>query len=214
MCIRKDRGMAEGKEVVEYWWSKAEAADVLVFDLDGTLINSDLANFLSYDAAISQVLSIRSQMAFDPNNRTTRETIKKQFPAICSDKLYQVVAEKERLYCNYLPQTVLNLQIISILERSIGKEIILVTNSRKKRADMLLKYHGIAKRFTHILYREDAVILNKYQLLLSKICGNNKSIVVFEDDVFDISRAIAAGINSNFIIKVGADDKYILNGIK
>jgi hypothetical protein len=35
-----------------------------------------------------------------------------------------------------------------------------------------------------------------------KIRDNTKSIVVFEDDAFDISRAIAAGINSNLVINV------------
>ena len=85
---------------------------MLVFDLDGILINSDLANFLSYEAAVSKVLSVRSQMTFDPNNRTTRETIKKEFPAICNDKLTQVVAEKERLYCKFLSKTVLNVQVL------------------------------------------------------------------------------------------------------
>ena len=103
--------MAERNGAVEHWWSKAEAADVLVFDLDGTLINSDLANFWSYEAAVSRVLSVRSQMTFDPTNRTTRETIKKEFPAIGSDKLTQIVAEKERLYCKFLSKMVLNIQV-------------------------------------------------------------------------------------------------------
>ncbi len=194
--------MTEPNDVVEHWWSKAEAADVLVFDLDGTLINSNLANFLSYDAAVSQVLSVESQMIFDSSNRTTRETIKKAFPSISSDELTQVVSEKERLYSNFLSKTVLNVQVTTIIERSIGKEIILATNSRKNRADMLLAHHGISKMFTNKIFREDIDPKGKYQRLLTKMWCNNKSIVVFEDDLLDIGSAIVAGINSSFIINV------------
>jgi phosphoserine phosphatase len=39
--------MIDSSREREDWWTKAELADVIVFDLDGTLVDSDVANFLS-----------------------------------------------------------------------------------------------------------------------------------------------------------------------
>lgn len=188
--------------IVETWWAKAEGADILLFDLDGTLINSDLANFLSYEAAVSSVLSIKSEMIFNPNKRTTRETIKSEFPSISHKKLSQIISEKERLYCKFLSKTILNTNASCILKKSNGKEIILATNSRKSRAEMLLAHHGISKMFTRKFFKEDLNTRNKYQKIFSKISIDNIPIVIFEDDPLDISQAIAAGINSEFVINV------------
>lgn len=58
----------------EDWWAITKLADVIVFDLDGTLVDSDAANFLSYKAAASCILSSQMRnIEFDPGIRMTRE---------------------------------------------------------------------------------------------------------------------------------------------
>ena len=67
--------MIYAREEIEKWLSKAKIANVIVFDLDGTLVNSDVANFLSYKAAVTCILSEHIQMNFDPEVRMTREIL-------------------------------------------------------------------------------------------------------------------------------------------
>ncbi len=40
------------------WRQKIRNSDLLIFDLDGTLIDTDYANFLSYKAAIKKLFSL------------------------------------------------------------------------------------------------------------------------------------------------------------
>ena len=39
------QGWVDGVCLLEQWLAKTETADVIVFDLDGTLVHSDYANF-------------------------------------------------------------------------------------------------------------------------------------------------------------------------
>ena len=66
-----DRGQAH-----EEWLVKAELAEVIVFDLDGTLVDSDYANFLAYEDAVMHVLSKHIELDFAQGIRITREALK------------------------------------------------------------------------------------------------------------------------------------------
>lgn len=194
--------MTNRRDLIESWWSIACNADVLVFDLDGTIINTDYANFLSYEAAISNILLASHPIIFDKKNRTTRETIIKKFPALSSEELNKIIAKKECIFPQYLTKTILNHDLAGILDRAGGKVNVLATNSRKNRADILLKHHGLTHKFKHIIYGESASKNNKYLNLIKLIPEKINAIAVFEDDSRDINQAISAGINPNLIINV------------
>jgi beta-phosphoglucomutase len=196
--------MTSRHNLVENWWSKARYADALVFDLDGTLVNTDLANFLSYEAAISKIFSGKLKITFNPIRMTTRETIKNEFPELTIENINKIVMEKELIFHKYLTKTVLNSDVASILERSNEKINILATNSRKNRAEMLLKHHGLTNKFSHVLCRDSASQSEKYVDLRKFMLGKIKSAIIFEDDYEEIKRAISAGIHPDLIINVRA----------
>jgi beta-phosphoglucomutase-like phosphatase (HAD superfamily) len=202
--MEHDQRMTSRHDLVENWWSKARFADALVFDLDGTLVNTDLANFLSYEAAISKIFSGKLKITFNPIKRTTRETIKNEFPALSIDNINNIVMEKELIFHKYLTKTVLNSDVASILKRSNGKINILATNSRKNRAEMLLKHHGLTNKFVHILCRDSETQSDKYVDLRKFMPSKIKSLIIFEDDYKEINRAISAGIHPDLIINVRA----------
>jgi beta-phosphoglucomutase-like phosphatase (HAD superfamily) len=183
--------------------SKAELADVLVFDLDGTLVDSDVANFLSYKAAALHVLSSQmNNLEFDPDIRMTREILAKCIPNANNEQIAQIVAGKEIVYKQYLPRTILNVLLADIIERSRNKEMILATNSRKSRADMLLAHHKISDKFTLKVYRESEDPRDKYTRLIPRLLKENRSIAIFENDAKAIESAIACGIGANRVINV------------
>ncbi len=194
--------MIDGRRECEDWWSKSELADVIVFDLDGTLVESDVANCLSYKAAAMNVLSHRVKINFDPGIRITRETLAKMIPGVCSEQITKIVAEKERIYPHYLSRTILNMQLVDIIERSKNKELILATNGRRSRADMLLYHHRLTDTFARRIYRDSEDLRNKYMRLMPELLKKAKSIVVFENDENDIESAIACGIGVDQIINV------------
>lgn len=194
--------MVDGSQAREDWLAKAELADVIVFDLDGTLVDSDLANFLSYKDAVMRVLSRQVNMDTFQSARITREILAEIIPNITDEQLIKIALQKERIYPKYLSKTNINPQLIEIIDQSGGKDVVLATDSRRYRADMLLNHHGLTEKFSRKIYRNTEDKRNKYVRLMSEIPKEKMSIMVFENDEHAIDLAIACGISIDQIIDV------------
>jgi hypothetical protein len=143
-----------------------------------------------------------SKLEFDPNIRMTREVLEKFIPDASNEQIARIVAEKELVYKQYLPRTILNVLLADIIERSRDKEMILATNSRKSRADILLDYHGFSGKFSRKVYRDSEDTRGKYARLIPELLKENRLIAVFENDAIGIEPAIACGIGANRIVNV------------
>lgn len=186
----------------EEWLAKAGLADVIVFDLDGTLVDSDYANFLAYKDAVIHVLSNHIELDFIQDIRITREALKVLIPSITDKQLEAIISYKERIYHKYLSETKVNPQLIEIFTHSQEKEVALATNSHRCRAELLLNHHGLIDKFSRKIYKDAKDQRDKFTRLMDGIPKEKKNFLVFENDQNSIESAVACGIGIDQIIDV------------
>lgn len=171
-----------------------------VFDLDNTLIETNLANNKSYKEAIRQVADVNIEIS--PTQRFTREKLSSSLKDLSKEKLSEIINLKEKLYTRYMNVSVLNKDLYTLLRilYTGDNETILLTNSREKRAKELCSYYNLSNYFSSQYFFEDSP-QNKYQILSQK--GYDlKHIVLFENDPIAIRAAIENGIKQENVIKV------------
>ena len=92
-----------------------EPNSVFFFDLDGTLINTDMANFNSYKKAIFEVLDSDCNLQFHFKDRFTRNELGELFPRLKKYQIDRIIELKEIYYEHYLPDTSIIKPVFNIL---------------------------------------------------------------------------------------------------
>ena len=117
---------------------------VLFFDMDGTLIDTDFANFLSYQEAIKSVTQSETEIQYVPNERFNRTTLNKVIPNLTEEKIVEIIKQKEINYNKYLTQTKLNKSVSDILIRySKTNKTVFEPYIIKQYDDIKVAYLGI-----------------------------------------------------------------------
>src|SRR5690606_14668217 len=115
--------------------AKITTDTVLFFDMDGTLIDTDLANFLSYKKAIVSITKLDNNLAYNPDKRFNRSNLKNAVPNLTETEYERIIQKKEEYYNDFLHETKLKTKIADILFKySKTNKTVLVTNCRKDRA--------------------------------------------------------------------------------
>lgn len=180
--------------------------NILFFDMDGTLVDTNSANYLSYKKAIQQVIQSDIDISYNPNERFNREVLKRVIPNLTKAEYEKIIQLKNKLYMEHLPETKLNDLVADILKKySKTNKTILVTNCRKERAFMTLEYHNLIDKFSHKFYQQktdNGNKLNKYGNALITLKISPISVFVFESEKSEITTAIFAGIPDKNIINI------------
>ena len=185
---------------------KIDIDNILLFDMDGTLINTDYANFLSYKYAIQKVCGSQINIKYDSNERFNRNKIKKTIRNLSEDKYEEIVQLKEESYNKFLCKTKICEDVVNILHKYQNKnKVILVTNSNKNRAVSTLNYHNLIDKFDDFYFGQilnDEEQINKFE----KLMLNNRNIIdkfiLFENEIEEIQKAILMGIPPKNIIRI------------
>jgi beta-phosphoglucomutase len=185
---------------------KINTDTVLLFDMDGTLIDTDFANFLSYKNAIQSVIKLDKEIQYNPNERFNRTTLKAVFPNLTKTESEKIIEQKEENYKEHLTQTKLNKSVADILMQYYKtNKTILVTNCREDRAMMTLNYHNLTDKFSSLFFKpisDNENRMNKYKNIISSLTLSAQTIIVFENEKQEIEDAILAGISINNILSL------------
>ncbi|MDS1031183.1 HAD hydrolase-like protein [Porphyromonadaceae sp. NP-X] len=171
---------------------------ILFFDMDGTLVDTNLANFSAYKKAVDSVLQTDTKLVYNPEIRFNRSVLKANFPHLTDIELEKVIQVKESLYDEFLNVTTLIDENVELLLRySKSNQTYLVTNCRKDRALKTLNHFGLKDKFTNVFYRtfdEKNKKVNKFEKALSILGVPPNIVIAFENEEIEIADAKSAGI--------------------
>ena len=167
-----------------------------IFDLDGTLVDTDAANTAAYKVALRRygVGNVISD-----NARITTGDVRRMLGSGIED----VVKSKVDAYRAELWRTRLLSVAVALkkcFEKRMVEKVVLLTDSNERRAMETLRFHGLDRCF-------DEIVCNggngdKYANYFKVYDSDPAACVVWENENRQINAAIAAGVKNDNIRKV------------
>lgn len=174
----------------------------LVFDLDGTLANTERLHYRAWRQALAgngvENISFETYLMFAG---TSSERVAGDYILTHSiDKsISELVLEKQKLYMELIPKIMLCNGAHQAIERFKGKKTLAVaSSSHKKEVHAILKAHGLFDSFSHIVCG-DMVARQKpdpeiYLTTCRQMNIPPEQAVAFEDSTHGLQAAKKAGM--------------------
>lgn len=201
--------MSKSKDVLHDLAALATRSTHMLFDLDETLVDTNLANYLAYKQAVKEITHQELNANYREGQRFCRSSLNGSIPFLSESDRENIIALKGKYYENYLPTTKLNFVLANILRiYSATIDTVLVTNCEEVRAIQTLRYHGIQEYFRHFFFHVNApdnFKKNKYDTAIARLGLDPKSILAFENEAIDINCAIQSGIPRGNILSLRVD---------
>lgn len=161
----------------------------VVFDLDGTLVDTDKANNLAYQKSIYDIMG--KQISLD-GRRITRETLKETL-GVDSDTIRRIASRKESIFDYYLDKTN-PLPALRLAQHLTSANVVLLTLARRQRAMSVLEYYHAKSYFKNMYFKEDYEGMSKFEYLRVRLSNNLSDIILFENEQEMIKDAVEQGI--------------------
>jgi len=175
---------------------------IAIFDLDGTLADTDAANSAAYRVALARV-GVRNM--FGLIGRVTADVVREALGDGASVTLDDIVRMKIETYCGELWRTRLGPAGNSfrwvLVNRSMFDKVVLLSDGSERRVMETLNHFGWKNFFDEIVCNGGKG--NKYANYFRDFDYDPAACVVWENDEGQIMSAIAAGVKMENIRKVG-----------
>jgi beta-phosphoglucomutase len=173
----------------------------LLFDFDGTLVNSREANFQAYRSAANDFdLKLERNKFFEHWGKDALEFLPSIFPTLTSREIEQIRKNKPVYFEGYLELVILNTELFKLITNgAIEHKIALVTTAKKASIELIFNKFNLAKWFD-VLITGDEHIQPKpspapYLLALDRLSCAAHEAVAFEDSEVGIRSAQSAQID-------------------
>lgn len=180
---------------------------LLLIDMDGTLVNTDLVNFKAYRHAISKNSNIL--LSLDDFNSICKSKHYSEFLPKIGINDTALISEihnlKKKLYSQFLSESNVNISLVKIINAlKETHHIGLVTTASKKNCVELLKHHSLHDKFELIITGDDVKNSKpdpeSYNMAISYFNIDHKNIIAFEDSDIGIAAARKSGISTIYIV--------------
>lgn len=178
----------------------------VLFDLDGTLFDTDRAIYLSYKEAAEKLGYTLAEEQFRTvcSGKDYRTFLKELYPDIDDEKCRQIHTYKQECYSSYFSEVIPNRSAFAIAE-IFGKTttVGIVTTASRKNVCELLDYFGASDMFRLIVAKEDVVYQKPdpecYLTAMRMLGAARDEVIIFEDSETGLAAAEKA---SDYVYKV------------
>ena len=175
-------------------------------DMDGTLVDTDMAVFLAYKKALEDY---NISFSYDYYIKECKGKSYKQFlPVLLSsiDDIEKVHDIKKACYKDFVKNTAVNYALVDTLKmyKSQGIHIVLVTTATAKNCKDVLLSHNLETLFDHLITQEDVQRPKPhpegYLKAMNKFNVRPEETIIFEDSDIGLEAALKSGA-SVFAVK-------------
>ncbi|TVQ43659.1 MAG: HAD family phosphatase [Gloeocapsa sp. DLM2.Bin57] len=202
----------------------------LLFDLDGTLVNTDSVHFLSWQKILRRYnlnidIDFFNQYISGKHNPDIVKTI---LPQLSSAESQAIIREKEADYRNLIADKIEplpGLHEFLAWAKSLNFKLGLVTNAPRLNVNLLINSLGLNDTFDVMIIGEDLPLTKPhpfpYQEALNQLGVNNSEAcsrgeilrVAFEDSPAGVMSAVGAGITTVGVLSSHSSDTLLKLGV-
>lgn len=181
---------------------KEKLVKAFFFDLDGTLCDTDRANYIAYkEACKKEGYILEEEDFYRVNGNRADKFIPMLFPEITKKQVDNIRQNKALIYPGLLHETRPNTELIDFLKiMKPHHKLVLVTTAARKNAEHILRHTGLEDSFDQMIFGEDIInpkpAPDVYLYALKETELSADEVVAFEDSVVGIEAATSAGIKT------------------
>lgn len=179
----------------------AGSVQALLFDLDGTLVDTREANYLAYRDAFAESGHELTREAFATTwGKDSRDFIPELLPGIDPGAVDRIRSAKSRLYADQLHRTNGNGALIEFLRLvAPTHRTALVSTAKSGNGRQILDTHGLTPLFDVVVWGDDVARSKPdpegYLRALELLGADAERSLAFEDSETGRAAALAAGLS-------------------